>query len=56
MDFGIGIKLLMSLEVKDLLGGEELISEGSVDSSILLSFMEGFNNGILFFGEENVKL
>lgn len=49
------MKLLMSLEFKELLGGEELVSEGSVDSGIFLSFIEGFNNGILFFGEENVR-
>ena len=54
-DSGIGTKPSTSSEVKDLSGGEESTSEGSVDSSTLLSFTEGFNNGTPPPGEENVK-
>ena len=55
-DSGRETKPSTSSELKESSGGEEeSTSEGSVDSSTLLSFTEGFNNGTPPLGEDNVK-
>lgn len=55
-DSGIETKPSTSSELKDLSGGEESTSEGSVDSSTMLSFTEGYNNhGTPPLGEDNTK-
>lgn len=55
-DSGIETKPSTSSELKDLSGGEESTSEGSVDSSTMLSFTEGFNShGTPPLGEDNAK-
>lgn len=46
------VKLLMCLEFKEFFDGEELVSEGSFESSIYFSYMEGYNEGILLLWKD----
>lgn len=54
-DSGVETKPSTSSELKESSGGEESASEGSVDSSTLLSFTEGYSNGTPPPSEDNAK-